>query len=74
MEDVRVYGDKCNKEVIYHLIPRYNIEGVIKEIIRRYSTQMNHLCEPCMHGIHNELASAVKKWKEDNNEDLTNET
>lgn len=63
MKRTHVFCDSCHREVKYYLIDRYNIDEVLKNILRRNVIDIDHLCEPCMHGLNSAITEAIDKWK-----------
>lgn len=58
----KVFCDKCDNEVEYYLLPRYNVEDIFKELTRRMCSEKSHLCEKCMHELKTCVYEAVKEW------------
>ncbi len=66
MKKHHVYCDKCEQEVEYYLIARYNVDDVLKDILRRNLLDIEHLCEACMKKLNYKLSNAVEEWKSEN--------
>lgn len=53
----------CHEEVSYYLLPRYNVDDVLKDILRRRVINVDNLCELCMNSLNEEITEAVGNWK-----------
>lgn len=62
MKKCHVYCDNCSNEVDYYLVARYNVDDVLKDILRRNLIDIEHLCEACMSKLKDKISIAVKEW------------